>query len=80
MSHALQKWQYKHLLKIKDKLKIGYFYKQSHRERILDIILWAFLIQQFIIPLALVEYEMIIANSAHSTISYLTCTHAIIVK
>ena len=43
------------LLKFKSKLKIGCFYKKS-RERILDI-LWAF------IPLALVGYEMIIANS-----------------
>ena len=51
------------LLKIKNKLKIGCF----------DNILWAFLIKQ-IIPLVLVGYEMIIANS------YLTRFRGIIVK
>ena len=51
------------LLKIKNKLKIGCF----------DNILWAFLIKQ-IIPLVLVGYEMIIANSC------LTRFRGIIVK
>ena len=47
------------LLKIKNKLKIGYF-----TGRILDILCSFLKKNKTIIPLALVGYEMIIANSA----------------
>ena len=58
------------MLKIKNKLKIGCFYKQSWEEL---AIFWAFLINN--IPLALVGYEMIIAihhliSNAHSWNNY----------
>ena len=48
------------LLKIKNKLKIGLLFLQIKPGRILDI-LWVFLINKTIIPLTLVEYEMIVA-------------------
>ena len=63
MSHYLMLSKYgncSRLLKIKNKLKIRWFLQIKSR-RIL-VFLWAFLIKT-IIPLALVGYEMIIANS-----------------
>ena len=55
------------LLKIKNKLKVGYFL-QIKSERILDVSR-AFLIKQLV--LALVGYEMIIANCALLAIYHL---------
>ena len=68
------------LLKIKNKLKIGCFYKEGREE--FSIFVGVF---QSIIPLAFVRYEMIIANSAlraslPATMSYPTRTREIIVK
>ena len=61
-------------LKIKNKQNIGCFF-QIKLKRILDI-LWAGVFNEIIIPLALVGYEMIIANPW----SYPTRTRKIIVK
>ena len=49
------------LLKIKNMLKIGCFYKQSREE---FSIYFVGVFNKTIIPLALVGYEMIIANSS----------------
>ena len=64
------------LFKIKNKMKVGWFTNKVGKNS--QYFVGVF--NKIIIPLALVGYEMIIANSAATTISYPTRPRGIIVN